>query len=333
MKAVGYQKAGSINAPSSLVNLEVEKPVATGHDILVAVKAISVNPVDTKIRGAVNPEKTPYKILGWDVAGVVEAVGDAVSLFKPGDQVWYAGAIHRAGGNAEFHLVDERIVSLKPTALDFKAAAAMPLTAITAWELLFDRLGVTECSTGNLLVIGGAGGVGSMLIQLAKQLTNLTVIATASRPESIAWVKSLGADIVVNHHHLAQDLADKALGEIQFVASLTNTELHLATIVDVIAPQGKLAVIDDPKILDIKPFKQKSVSVHWEFMYTRSLFNTPDMLKQHELLGKVAQMVDAGQLVSTMKMDFGQLCAENLTKAHQLIESGQAIGKVVLAGF
>jgi len=334
MKAIGYQKSLPVTDPAALVDIELPKPVASGRDILVRVEAISVNPVDTKVRRGINPEKNEYKVLGWDATGVVEAVGDQVSLFKPGDAVWYAGDINRSGTNAEYHLVDERIVATKPASLDFTAAAALPLTSITAWEMLFDRFGLTSDSSGTLLIIGGSGGVGSIMIQLAEKLTRLKVIATASRPETREWVASLGADDVMDHSQpLQQELSRLGLENVNYIASLTHTDKHLAEIVDIIAPQGKLGVIDDPGVFDIMPFKRKSISIHWELMFTRSIFETEDMIEQHKLLSRVADMLDAGDIRSTMVNDFGSINAANLIRAHALLESGKSIGKIVLSGF
>lgn len=334
MKAVGYTHYSNTSNVEVLTDIELDKPAASGHDLLVKVEAVSVNPVDTKVRTRVNPEPGDYKVLGWDAAGVVEAVGEHVTLFKPGDKVWYAGAIDRAGCNAEYHLVDERIVANMPTSLNFSEAAALPLTTITAWEMLFDRFKFTKESEGTLLIVGAAGGVGSIMIQLAKQLTNLTVIATASRPETVEWVKKLGADYVINHRNsLDEELQQIDVGGIDAIASLTNTEQHLPAYVNLIKPQGQISLIDDPASFDIMPFKQKSVSIHWEFMYTRSLFQTDDMIAQHQLLSQTAELVDAGKVSSTLKMQIGHINAMNLIKAHQLVESGKMMGKLVLLGF
>jgi len=318
-----------------LMNIELPTPTASGKDILVRVEAVSVNPVDAKVRLRAGPdESAEYKVLGWDAAGVVETVGDEVSLFKAGDKVWYAGAINRSGSNAEYHLVDERIVSKMPESLSFTEAAALPLTSITAYELLFDRLGLNTDSTGELLVIGASGGVGSIMVQLAKQLTNLTVIGTASRPETQEWVKGIGADHVINHSNpLNEELKTIGFNHVPYIASLTNTDEHMPAIIESIAPQGKIALIDDPASFDIMPFKFKSVSIHWELMFTRSLFQTNDMIEQHKLLAKVAKMVDAGQVKTTFAADFGTINAENLIKAHALLESGKSKGKIVLTGF
>jgi NADPH2:quinone reductase len=337
MKAVGYRKSLPITEKEALLDVELPVPVPGPRDLLVAVKAVSVNPVDTKVRMRAAPSAGETKVLGWDAAGVVERVGAAVTLFKPGDAVFYAGSIARPGTNAEYHLVDERIVGRKPASLSFAEAAALPLTAITAWELLFDRLGLRPgkpADAGSLLVIGGAGGVGSILIQLARRLTGLTVIATASRPETRAWCLELGAHHVIDHAEpLAAGLARIGLPQVPYVAGLTATDRHFPAIVEIIRPQGRFALIDDPPTLDINPLKRKSVSVHWEFMFTRAVFETEDMIAQHRLLNEVADLVDAGLLRTTLAERFGAIAADNLKRAHALIESGRSRGKIVLEGF
>lgn len=335
MKAVAYQKAGPITSPEALVDIELDTPVAEGHDLLVRVQAISVNPVDTKIRKNVSAE-SGWKVLGWDAVGVVESIGDKVTQFKVGDVVWYAGALNRQGSNSELQLVDERIVGHKPKTLEATEAAALPLTAITAWEMLFDRLQVPKTAPANttILVIGGAGGVGSITIQLLKQLTNLTIIATASRPETKEWVKQLGADYVLDHREsLAPQIKQLGLNAPSYVFSTTQTDQHLADIVELIAPQGHFGLIDDPEQLDIKPFKSKSVSVHWEFMFTRSMFQTADMQKQSELLNEVSKLVEEGKIKTTVTEVLSPINAENLKQIHQQIESGKTKGKIVLHGF
>lgn len=335
MKAVAYQKAGPITSPEALVDIELDTPVAKGHDLLVRVQAISVNPVDTKIRKNVSAE-SGWKVLGWDAVGVVEAIGDKVTQFKVGDIVWYAGALNRQGSNSELQLVDERIVGHKPKTLEATEAAALPLTAITAWEMLFDRLQVPKTAPANttILVIGGAGGVGSITIQFLKQLTNLTIIATASRPETKEWVKQLGADYVLDHREpLAPQIKQLGLNAPSYVFSTTQTDQHLSDIVELIAPQGHFGLIDDPEQLDIKPFKSKSVSVHWEFMFTRSMFQTADMQKQSELLNEVSKLVEEGKIKTTVTEVLSPINAENLKQIHQQIESGKTKGKIVLHGF
>ena len=337
MKAIAYYHSLPIQDPLALQDIELPEPVAGPRDLLVEVKAISVNPVDTKVRQNVQPEADAAKVLGWDVAGVVKAVGSDVSLFKVGDKVFYAGSIARAGGNSERHVVDERIVGHMPKSLDFAQAAALPLTAITAWELLFERLGVSEGKTDeqqSLLIVGAAGGVGSILTQLASQLTALKVIGSASRPETQSWVRELGADIVVDHSQpLSEELKHHGVNAVTHVARLTQTDQHLDQLVEALAPQGKLALIDDPKALDITKLKRKSLSLHWEFMYTRSLFETPDMIEQHHLLNRVAELIDAGTLRTTVGEHFGSINAANLRRAHALLESGKSKGKIVLEGF
>lgn len=334
MKAVAYRKSLPISDPKVLEDITVEKPHASGKDILVKVEAISVNPVDAKARQRMDPPEGGHIILGWDATGIVEEVGDDVQLFKKGDQVWYAGALERPGANAEYHVVDERVVSRMPETLSFADAAALPLTSLTAWEILFDRFRIDSDTTGTLLVVGGAGGVGSIMIQLAKKLTQLKVVATASRPETIEWVKEMGADGVINHRNpLSEELRETEIESVEYVASLTHTDKHLLEIEKVLAPQGHMAVIDDPKTLDIMPFKRKSIGIHWELMFTRHLFQTPDMIEQHRILAKVAGLVDQGLVVTTKQRHLGCINAENLIKAHELQESGTAIGKTVLAGF
>lgn len=335
MKAVAYRQSLPIDDASSLIDVSLPDPSSpVGRDLLVRVHAVSVNPVDTKIRRNVDPAGAD-KVLGWDAAGVVVAAGPEASLFKPGDAVFYAGAIDRPGSNAELQLVDERIVGRKPATLDFAQAAALPLTAITAWELLFDRLGVARGGGGILLVVGAAGGVGSMAVQIARKLTGLTVIGTASRPETQAWVRELGAHHVVDHRGgLLEPVRALAPEGVDYVMSLTHTEQHYEALVELLKPQGRLGLIDDPATpIDIRAMKRKSISLHWEFMYTRSLFRTADIAAQHRLLQEVADLVDAGVLCGTMREHYGTINAANLRRAHARLESGSTIGKIVLEGF
>lgn len=337
MRAIGYTKSLPIDDPQSLVDLDLPKPEAIGRDLLVEVKAVSVNPVDTKIRQRREDSDGKPQVLGWDASGVVVAVGADVTGFKVGDEVFYAGAIDRPGTNSEYHLVDDRIVGHKPASLDWAQAAALPLTSVTAWETLFDRLDVRKPVPGAanaILIIGGAGGVGSITVQLARQLTDLTVIATASRDETRGWVEDLGAHHVIDHRKpLAAQVEALGLGAPGFVFSTTHTDEHIAEIGELLAPQGRLALIDDPKTLDIVPLKQKSISVHWELMYTRSLFQTADMGEQGKLLDEVARLVGAGTVRTTLAENFGKIDAANLRKAHERIESHTAKGKIVLEGF
>ena len=334
MQAIGFQQPGSIDV---LINIEQPTPTPEGRDVLIEVKAVSVNPVDVKVRQSAKIEPSQWKVLGWDAAGIVTAIGPDVTLFQPGDEVFYAGAIDRPGTNAEYHLVDERIVGMKPKTIDWAEAAALPLTAITAWEMLFDRLEVKKSVPGAanaIVIIGGAGGVGSIAIQMARKLTNLTVIATASRPETIAWVKEMGAHHVIDHTlPLAQQVAALELGAPAFVFSTTQTDQHLEAIAELIAPQGRFGLIDDPMTLDINRFKRKSVSVHWEFMFTRSFFNTVDITEQGKLLNEVSRLVDEKILRTTLTQRYSPIDAANLKQVHALIESGKARGKIVLEGF
>jgi zinc-binding alcohol dehydrogenase family protein len=336
MKAIGYYQPLPIDNPESLQDIELPAPVAGARDLLVRVKAVSVNPVDTKVRKNAAPEAGQAKVLGWDAVGTVEAIGAGVKNFKVGDRVYYAGSIIRPGANAELHAVDERIAAIAPKSLDDAQAAALPLTTITAYELLFDRLQVPKDGGEGqtLLITGGAGGVGSILIQLARQLTRLRIIATASRAETREWCLALGAHTVIDHSKpLAAELKAAGIGEVDMVASLTQTEQHYAQIIESLKPQGQIAVIDDMKHLDAMPLKTKCLSLHWEMMFARSRFETPDMAEQGKLLAEVAALVDAGRIRTTANASFGTINAANLQRAHALIESGKAQGKVVLAGF
>ncbi|MFK3796003.1 zinc-binding alcohol dehydrogenase family protein [Pseudomonas sp. NPDC088444] len=335
MKAIAYtQQALPIEDPRSLIDMDLPKPTPGPRDLLVEVQAISVNPVDTKVRA--RSAATEPKVLGWDAVGIVRETGSEVSLFKAGDAVFYAGSLARPGSYSEFHVVDERIVGRKPKSLDNAHAAALPLTSITAWELLFDRLGVAQGGGEgeSLLIIGAGGGVGSILVQLARQLTKLTVIGTASRDQTRDWVKGLGAHHVIDHSQpLVEQLEKIGVGQVSHVASLTHTGTYLPQIVEALRPQGQLAVIDDPDGLDVMPLKRKSLSLHWELMFTRSLYETPDMIEQHHLLNRVADLIDQGVLKTTLGEHFGTINAQNLRRAHALIESGKATGKIVLEGF
>ena len=337
MKAVGYSTPGPIDRADSLRDVVLETPTAEGRDLLVKVMAVSVNPADAKVRTGMGPDGGDWRVLGFDASGVVEAAGTDVRHFRPGDAVYYAGSVARPGTNSEFHLVDERIVGRKPESLTYAEAAALPLTAITAWEMLFDRLDVRHpppMGGKTILIIGGAGGVGSITIQLLRALTDLTVIATASRPETRDWVRECGAHHVIDHREpLAPQVAELGVGAPGFVFSTTQTHQHLADVVELIAPQGRFGLIDDPLEFNIMPFKQKSVSVHWEFMFTRSLFGTADMAEQSKLLNEVAELVDAGRIRTTLTEVAGKIDAATLRASHAQIESGTTRGKIVLEGF
>lgn len=341
MKAVGYlQRAGGVPV-EALEDIELERPDPGGRDLLVQVQAVSVNPVDTKVRRRPGAPDAGYRVLGWDAVGTVAAVGREVTGFQPGDSVWYAGDITRPGSNSEYQLVDERIAGRRPQRLSVAEAAAIPLTAITAWELLFERLGLPAgdaqpaTAAPRLLITGAAGGVGSMLVQLARQLTDAVVIGTASRPESREWVKNLGAHHVLDHSKsLPDELNRTGLDSVTHVASLTHSEVHFDALVDMLAPQGRLALIDDPETVpDVRTMKLKSLSLHWELMFTRSMFQTDDMAKQGDLLNRVADLIDTDQVRSTLGAHYGQICAANLQRAHRDIETGRTIGKIVLEGF
>lgn len=335
MKAIAITHSGDQGYNLDyLLDIDISVPVATGRDLLIEVKAVAVNPADVKIRAWHNTNMS--RILGWDAVGIVKSVGENVTLFKPGDEVWYAGALTRPGCNSEYQLVDERIVAHKPTSVSRAAAAAMPLTSITAWELLFDRLGIVEGGNAGdtLLIVGAAGGVGSMLTQLARQLTKMTVIGTASRPESKEWVRKIGAHEVIDHSKpLDEELARIGINDVTHVASLTNTDEHYPEYLKIIAPQGKLGIVDDPEYIDAVPLKGKCISLHWEAMFVRSIFETENMICQHLLLSRVADLVDSGVIQTTQSEHFGKINAENLRKAHKKIETGRMIGKIVLENF
>ncbi|UPG92564.1 zinc-binding alcohol dehydrogenase family protein [Luteibacter aegosomatissinici] len=335
MKAIVYDRAGlPAEDPASLFEAELPTPKPGRHDLLVRISAIAVNPVDAKLRAAVPPAAP--RILGWDAVGVVEQVGEAVTSFRAGDVVWFAGDITRPGSYAEYTLVDERIASLAPSSLSHAEAAALPLTAITAWEILFDRLRVAEGGGAgqSVLVIGAGGGVGSILVQLAAKLTGLTVIGTASRQETKEWVRGLGAHHVIDHSQPLQPQLNAAgITLVDHVISLTHTDAYYAQIVELLKPQGQFALIDDPATLDAMPLKRKSISLHWEFMFTRSMYRTPDMDAQKALLARVAALIDQGVIKTTVGEHLGVINAANLRRAHALVESHKARGKLVLEGF
>ncbi len=337
MKAIGYRHSLPVTEANALENITLPVPEASGHDLLIEVKAVSVNPVDYKVRQNMAPENGEYKVLGWDAVGVVKAAGEAVTKFKVGDKVWYAGDLTRSGSNAEYQLVDERIVGNRPESLSFAEAAAMPLTSITAWEMLFDRLQIPTDTTEipkTVLVIGAAGGVGSIMVQLLRRLTGVTIIGTASREESVKWLNELGTHHIINHREpLSKGLKAIDIPAVNYVISLNNTEDHYGEIVKSLAPQGHFGLIDDPAQLDAMPLKLKCVALHWEMMFTRSMFKTPDMVEQHILLNEVAGLIDNGQIKTTVAHHLGTINAENLIKAHAMLESQQAHGKIVLEGF
>ena len=337
MKAVSLTRYLPIDDPDSLVDSELAEPAASGHDLLVRVEAVSVNPVDTKVRAPKPQVEVQPKVLGWDAAGTVVAVGDKVTLFKAGDAAYYAGDITRPGSNAQLQLVDERIVGRKPMSLDFAEAAALPLTTLTAWELLFDRFGF-EAEGGDrgrsVLMIGGAGGLGSIAIQLARR-AGLAVIATASRPETVAWCRSMGADHFIDHRQpLRSQLEAVGFRHVDAIACFTGAEAYWAQMADVVAPQGRIGLVVGLRApLDLELIKNKSASVHWEFMFTRAMFGTADMRRQHEILTQAANLVDRGELRTTLTETLRPINAKNLREAHRRLESGTTIGKLVLAGW
>lgn len=341
MKAVGLYKYLDINDPESLVDVEMAKPSASGHDLLVRVKAVSVNPVDTKVRSPKKKIENEPKILGYDAAGVVEEVGENVTLFKKGDEVYYAGSILRPGSNSEYQLVDERIAGKKPVSLTFEEAAALPLTTITAWEAMFEQMNISnrdkkQNEGKSILIIGAAGGVGSIAIQLAKKMAGLTVIASASRNETSEWCRNLGADYIINHHkNFEEELNRIGVGEVDYIFCLHSTETHFANTANLLKPYGKFCTIvsiEPGNHLDMNLLKNKSASFAWEFMFTKSTYQTPDMESEHDLLCETSALIDKGLIKTTMTRNFGKLNAENLRKAHAQLESGTTIGKVVLSG-
>lgn len=337
MKAVGFREPGPIDRDDALVDVTLDRPAPSGRDLLVEVKAVSVNPVDTKVRAGIAPIDVPVRVLGYDAAGTVAAVGDDVEGYRVGDDVFYAGSVVRQGTNAEFHLVDERIVGRKPASLTMAEAAALPLTAITAWEMLFDRLDVRRAVPGAanaVLVVGGAGGVGSIAIQILRAMTGLTVIATASRPETKAWATELGAHYVIDHANpIDAEVAALGIGAPAFVFSTNQTGKHAEAIAKLIAPQGRFGMIDRSGDIPLAAFMPKSVSIHWEYMFTRSMFQTADMAAQRALLDEVSGLVDSGHIRSTMTASLGPITAANLKAAHAKLDSGTARGKIVLEGF
>ena len=357
MRGVGLHKYLPIDNPESLIDIEIPKPEPRPRDLVVQVKAVSVNPVDTKVRSPKDKIESAPRVLGWDAAGIVDGVGSAVTLFKPGDEVYYAGVITRPGCNSEYHAVDERSVGRKPRNLSFEEAAALPLTTITAWEALFDRMAIPLAvlepdSTGevnvgvsptvasafrrtsghSILIVGGAGGVGSIAIQLAKQLAGMRVVATAARPESADWCRTLGADDVIDHRRpFAGEFKRVGLDEVDYIFCLNSTEQHMQNMADVIKPQGKLCLIVETKgPVNINLFQRKSAAICWEMMFTRPMFETGDMQAQHDLLNEVAGFIESGTLRTTKRKSFGKLNAENLRNAHRAIEKGDTIGKITL---
>ncbi|MGI2001684.1 zinc-binding alcohol dehydrogenase family protein [Shewanella frigidimarina] len=341
MKAIGYKQSLEISNPESLIDVTLDQPIATGRDLLIKVSAIAVNPADYKVRLNMPPADGEVKVIGWDAVGEVIATGDKASQFKPGDVVYYAGDITRTGSNAEYQLVDERLVGMKPKSLSNAEAAALPLTAITAWELLFEHLSIKqqspraiEKSNEVILVVGAAGGVGSIFVQLAKAITGATIIGTASRASSSEWVKKLGADYVVDHTKpLVAQIAALNIGPVTHVASLNSTDTYFDSYTELLAPFGKIAMIDDPVALDVTKLKLKSLSLHWEFMFARSMFNAVDMDEQGHLLNRVAELVDQGFIQTTLGLHMGAINSANLRAAHEALEAGRAIGKIVLEGF
>ena len=338
LKAVGLYKYLPIDQKDSLLDLDIDKPSPEGKELLISVHAISVNPVDTKMRAPQDKVEESPRILGWDVAGVVDSVGSDVSLFKPGDEVFYAGSFIKPGCNSEFHVVDERIVGAKPKSLNFTQAAALPLTSITAWEALFDRLGVSAEGKDvgkQLLIIGGAGGVGSIATQFAKVIAQLTVTSTASRPKSKQWCRELGADYVINHYlDISDQMTELGIDGYDYILCFNDTDEHWQTMASIVAPQGKIcSIVETAGEVDLGALKSKSATFAWEFMFTRSMYETVDMIEQHHLLNQVTELIDAGELKTTLEKVLKPINAKNLKHAHAEIESRHTIGKIVLEGW
>lgn len=335
MKMIGFNKGSSADESGNLFDTTGETPVPGPRDLLVRVRAVGVNPLDTKVRAGRVAVPEQVVSLGWDAAGIVHAVGSEVSRFSPGQAVYYAGSFDRTGANAEYHLVDERSAARMPASLDFAQAASVPLAALTAWQLLFERFAISpgdRRERGSLLVLGGAGGVGSMLVQLARQLTGFTVIATAARENSADWCRAMGAHHVIDHTlPLAPQVAALGMAPVQHVAALSHTARHFCELVEIIAPHGKLAVIDDHDVFDAAPLKSKSISLHWEMVFTRPLHATPDMAEQQRILSRVADLLDAGVLRHTLRQRLSPMDAATVGRAHALLERGGQPGKVVVS--
>jgi NADPH2:quinone reductase len=335
MKAIGFKTSLPISEQDSLLEIEIGKPIPGEHDLLVKIEAVSVNPIDFKVRqnSAINTVLDNPKIIGWDAVGIVEAIGDKVTLFNIGDYVYYAGDITKQGSNAEYQIIDERIVGKKPVSLSIEESVVMPLTSLTAWETLFDRIRISpEKDKGkSILFTGGAGGVGSIAIQLAKKVAGLTVIATASRPETVDWCKQLGADFVVNHKDLINEVRKAGFQEVDFIADFVSADLYWDAFVELIKPQGHIASITGTAHpVDLMKLKAKSVSFSWELMFTRSRYQTPDMIEQHHILNKIADLLDQSVIKSTLNKLLVGFTAANFKIAHQLLESGNTIGKIAI---
>jgi len=339
MKAVGLTRYLPITDPESLMDIELDIPEVSGRDLLVRVHAVSVNPVDTKVRKPKDKVEPSPKVLGWDAAGEVVKTGPECTYFQVGDKVFYAGDLTRSGSNAEYQLIDERIVGVMPQSLNFEQAAALPLTAVTAWEALFDRLQIVQEPAQNngksLLIIGGAGGVGSIAIQLASKLAGITVVATASRPETEKWVRELGAHHVVDHRQdLVQQMAAIGFAQPDYIFCCNDTDTYFPVMAALIKPQGRIcSIVETVRPVELNLLKNKSASFVWELMYTRSMYQTADMVEQHNILNIVARLVDQGLVTTTLKQTLTPINAENLRKAHAQLEAGTTIGKLVLSGW
>jgi zinc-binding alcohol dehydrogenase family protein len=333
MKAIGFKTSHDINENESLIEIEIDKPLAQEYDIVVKVNAVSMNPVDTKVRAkaAKNTVLEDAKILGYDAVGIIESMGEKVSNFKIGDRVYYAGDITRNGSNAQFQVVDSRIVAIAPSSLNDTQAAVFPLTSLTAWEALFDRLNVNKSEKKTILIIGGAGGVGSIATQIAKAQTNLTVISTASREETRTWAKTMGADYVANHRDLVNSVRKLGFQTVDYIFNVADTRGHWDSMGELITPQGKIcSIVEFDGTLDFSVLKSKSATFVWEFMFTRSMYTTKDIQEQHNILKQMALLIDEGKIKTTLTHTIEGFNTESIKEAHALVESGKTIGKVAI---
>ncbi len=333
MKAIGIKTSHEIDHKESLIEFETNKPIASEFKIVVKVNAVSINPVDTKVRAnaASNVVLVEPKILGYDGVGIVDSIGEEVTNCKVGDRVFYAGDVTKNGSNSEFQLIDSRIVALSPTSINDAQAAVLPLTSLTGWEAMFDRMNIKVDENKTILIIGGAGGVGSITTQIAKATTNLTVIATASREETSAWCKDMGADVVVNHRDLVTSVREAGFQYVDYIFNLADTKIHWDAMSELIAPQGKIcSIVDTTEAVDINKLKSKSVTFIWEFMFTRAMFNTNDIQKQSEILTQIASLVDEGRIKTTLSKTIKGFSVDSLKEGHALTESGKNIGKIAV---
>ncbi|VDK14708.1 Zinc-type alcohol dehydrogenase-like protein [Oenococcus sicerae] len=336
MKAIGFKEHLPIEEENSLIEFKLPKPIAKGHDLLVEVSAVSVNPVDIGVRTSGHGILKEPKIIGWDAVGIVDSIGDNVSLFKKGDLVFYAGSFKRSGSDSQYQLVDERIVGHAPKNLIITQTAAMPLTSLTAWEVLFEQLEIDPQDhkfnrEHTILIINGAGGVGSIATQLA-HWAGLNVIASASRPETIKWVMEHGADQTVNHRKdLIKEVRELGYKYVDYILELNDLDGHWDEMAELIKPSGRIASItENHRPINLRKLTQKRAKFAWEWMYTKSFYETPDMISQHQILDQVSELLDQGVIKSTLNEVLSPINVSNLKKAHKLVESNRMIGKIVV---